>query len=296
MEIRKSLLGQLARMICGDSPYGEDFIYRSSSYLTQFFLDIDLDYTHDGSTRYWWVLSVLEELNKTPSSLESMPNDEMKRVIEHLANPDHFFDKEIKQEQSVKRLNELLEKIELRIKLQNRTCQPSLIPIKGDFVSTDHVDQPQQVITFAPTVFKVPQSPQEERLVGVMMPFGAEFDLIYNSIKEACQDVELTCYRADKLWSNSTVMQDIFDLIYCSRIVVVDFSRRNPNVMYETGIAHTLGKSVVPITQSLEDIPFDLQPHRALKYLPNTEGLLKLKDSLADRFKVVMEGHAWKKN
>jgi hypothetical protein len=50
--------------------------------------------------------------------------------------------------------------------------------------------------------------------------------------------------------------------------------------MYETGIAHTLGKHVIPITQSFEDIPFDMRHHRVLKYLPNLEGLDKLSTEL----------------
>ena len=39
------------------------------------------------------------------------------------------------------------------------------------------------------------------------------------------------------------------------------------------GIAHTLGKNVVPLTQNISDIPSDLHSHRALQYLLNQEGL-----------------------
>lgn len=78
------------------------------------------------------------------------------------------------------------------------------------------------------------------------------------------------CFKT--VWDNTTFIQDIFDVIYCAEVVVVDFTGRNPNVMYETGIAHTLGKNVIPITQSIDDIPSDLGHHRALKYLPNEQG------------------------
>ena len=70
-----------------------------------------------------------------------------------------------------------------------------------------------------------------------------------------------------------------------SSIVVVDFSTRNPNVMYETGIAHTLGRPVVPISQSADDVPFDLRHHRFLKYHPNGEGLAALEAKLTVRLK-----------
>ena len=53
------------------------------------------------------------------------------------------------------------------------------------------------------------------------------------------------------------------DLVeFKSRIVICDFSERNPNVFYEVGIAHTLGKHVIPITQTPNDVPFDLQHPR----------------------------------
>ncbi len=87
----------------------------------------------------------------------------------------------------------------------------------------------------------------------------------------------------------SSFIQDIFDLIYCARIVIVDFTGRNPNVMYETGIAHTLGKEVIPICQNFEDIPSDLTHHRALKYLPNDEGYRTLFNELFKRIKAIIE-------
>ena len=59
----------------------------------------------------------------------------------------------------------------------------------------------------------------------------------------------MRCLRADDIWEESTIIQDIFSLILRCEVVVIDCSGKNPNVMYEMGIAHTLGKHVVPITQ-----------------------------------------------
>ena len=131
-------------------------------------------------------------------------------------------------------------------------------------------------ITFSPNVFEIPDVSADDRLVSVMMPFAAEFSPVYESIKRACKDADFHCQRADDIWEHSILIQDIFRLIFTSRIVISDFSHRNPNVMYETGIAHTLGKTVVPITQDAKDVPFDIAHHRVLSYLPNSEGLAKL--------------------
>ena len=55
--------------------------------------------------------------------------------------------------------------------------------------------------------------------------------------------------------------------------------------MYETGIAHTLGKIVIPVAQSVSDIPSDMKHHRALTYLNNAEGLNKMSSDLTTKLK-----------
>jgi hypothetical protein len=95
------------------------------------------------------------------------------------------------------------------------------------------------------------------------------------------------CVRVDDIWEDSVIIQDIFSLIFRSHVVVVDFTSKNPNVMYETGIAHTLGKHVVPISQSLDDVPFDIKHHRVLKYLANGEGLAAMSAKLTERLRQV---------
>lgn len=140
-------------------------------------------------------------------------------------------------------------------------------------------------IVFRPSVFEVPTQPINPLLVSVMMPFAGNFTGTYEAIKGASTAVGLECSRADDIWEHSVVIQDVFSLIFRSFIVVCDFTGRNPNVFYEAGIAHTLGKHVVPITQSQDDIPFDLRHHRYVHYLNNTEGRQKLKGDLEGRFR-----------
>ena len=72
--------------------------------------------------------------------------------------------------------------------------------------------------------------------------------------------------------------------------VVCDCSGRNPNVFYEAGIAHTLGREVILITQSEHDIPFDLRHLRHVRYLNNGEGLAALSGALQARMQTIV-GH-----
>lgn len=138
-------------------------------------------------------------------------------------------------------------------------------------------------ITFSPNVFSVPDFTQEADLAAVMMPLSAEFSPVYKAIARACKNAGLRCLRADDIWEESAIVQDIFNLVFRAQVVIVDFTGKNPNVMYETGIAHTLGKHVVPLSQSLDDVPFDLRHHRVLKYLANAEGLRQLELNLGKR-------------
>ena len=144
-------------------------------------------------------------------------------------------------------------------------------------------------VFFKPSVFDVPDAAVELTLVAVMMPFDAAFAGTHTAIKQACADAGMKCQRVDDLWEHATVIQDVFSLIWRSSVVVCDFSGRNANVFYECGIAHTLGKPVVPITQHKSDVPFDLQHHRYLQYLSNIEGLSKLQTELTKRLRGLSE-------
>ncbi|EGR0260971.1 MULTISPECIES: hypothetical protein [Vibrio] len=63
MKFKSRNLRAIAELIIGDSEF---FPYRSSSYITQFFEECDLDFIHDGSTRWHWTAERLEELLQEP--------------------------------------------------------------------------------------------------------------------------------------------------------------------------------------------------------------------------------------
>ncbi|ELA8081255.1 hypothetical protein RGL38_001668 [Vibrio parahaemolyticus] len=152
-------------------------------------------------------------------------------------------------------------------------------------VSTAPTESTKSIV-FTPNIFQIPDTEVESDLVSIMMPF-AGFDDVHQGIVRACKQAGYRCQRADDIWEHSTILQDIFSLIYRSKIVIADFSGRNPNVMYEVGIAHTLGKIVIPISQTLEHIPSDLQGHRIQTYLKNGEGIDKLETALAAKLKSI---------
>lgn len=138
------------------------------------------------------------------------------------------------------------------------------------------------------SVFLKTPERMEPDLVSVMMPFSAEFTAVYDAIKGAVEALGYRCNRADNIWEHSTVIQDIYSLIFQSKVVICDFSGKNANVFYEAGIAHTLGRHVIPIVQHPSDVPFDLQHHRYVQYLNNTQGVEKLAADISPRLETLM--------
>ncbi len=142
-----------------------------------------------------------------------------------------------------------------------------------------------------PVVFHIPEHENiEVALASAMMPFDMGFAQVYDCIQQATASVGLVCRRADNFWQNNAIIQDVVSLLDRSRIVVCDCTGRNANVFYEAGIAHTLGRDVILIAQSGQDVPFDLQHLRYIRYLNNAEGLAQLFQDLRGRMLTIL-GH-----
>lgn len=125
--------------------------------------------------------------------------------------------------------------------------------------------------------------------VAVMMPFRQEFNEVHETIKAACTDLGVATRRVDEIYGPRPIMDDIFSTIAQSQAVVSDLTGRNPNVLYETGLAHAQDRDVVAIVQNDEDVPFDLKHIRFVKYVQNTEGLGKLRSELQRSLQEVVQ-------
>lgn len=119
--------------------------------------------------------------------------------------------------------------------------------------------------------------------VFVLMPFDAELKPVYEDhIVNTCKGLGLTCKRADDFFRASRIMQDVWSAIFMADWIIADCTGRNPNVFYEMGIAHTMGKKMILITQREEDVPFDIRYIRYLKYDYNPRGMKALEQALTN--------------
>ncbi len=123
--------------------------------------------------------------------------------------------------------------------------------------------------------------------VFVLMPFDEDFDDIYQmGIKDACASVGAYCERVDEQMYDERILDRIYNQIAKADIVISDMTGKNPNVFYETGYAHALGKKVILLTKNAEDIPFDLKHFLHIVY----EGKIgNLKEELIKRVSWAIE-------
>lgn len=130
-------------------------------------------------------------------------------------------------------------------------------------------------------IFKNRDTRIDNQKVFVIMPFTLEWSsrIWLQMLKPTIEKRGLNPMRADDLYGHD-IMEDIWHGILSAKFVIADITGRNPNVFYELGIAHTLGKEVILITQNKDDIPFDLNRYRHIIYQDNYDGYEHLKSKL----------------
>lgn len=111
----------------------------------------------------------------------------------------------------------------------------------------------------------------------ILMPFHSGFDDIYRlGIKAAAEECGVVAERVDEQTFSETILERIYRQIKNSDFIIADMTGQNPNVFYEVGYAHSAGKLCTLITQSTDDIPFDLKHHRHLIYGNSIQNLKEL--------------------
>jgi len=130
------------------------------------------------------------------------------------------------------------------------------------------------IMTINPA-FGLPASTRQYRCdIFMIMPFETEFEFVYSDhIMPVVHELTLDIKRGDDFFSREPIMRDIWSAIYASCLVIAECTGQNPNVFYELGIAHVLGKPAIMITQNITDIPFDLMHLRAICYDPSDRGM-----------------------
>lgn len=121
----------------------------------------------------------------------------------------------------------------------------------------------------------------------VLMPFKEELKPIYDDhIVKICKELSISVTRADQIFAPGHVMDQVREQVTSARYVIADLTDNNPNVFYELGICHAIGKQVVLMSQNT-DIPFDIRHLRYLRYQYTPRGMSDFEDALRATFEVL---------
>ena len=125
------------------------------------------------------------------------------------------------------------------------------------------------------------ESTAPKPFIFVLMPFDVQFDDTYKfGIKGAAEDVGAYAERVDEQIFSEGILERIFNQISKADVIVADMTGRNPNVFYEVGYAHALGKVVLLLAQNVDDVPFDLKHKPHIVYAGKIE---TLREKLTER-------------
>jgi len=82
------------------------------------------------------------------------------------------------------------------------------------------------------------------------MPMSEEFEQVFDVIREAADAEGLRSFRGNERVIASSLIDQIFESIVMSGLVVADLTGRNANVVYALGLAHSMGKRTVLLSQA----------------------------------------------
>jgi hypothetical protein len=128
---------------------------------------------------------------------------------------------------------------------------------------------PRPDFVFGYPLSQLPRKQGELRPAFVAMPYGPAW---FQPVRDLIVSTGLACgFEAEvskDLQRPGLITDQIWRGIRRADVVVADISRSNPNVFYELGLAHALGKEVVIAVQGAERPPFDVSTARLLQYDP----------------------------
>lgn len=121
-----------------------------------------------------------------------------------------------------------------------------------------------------------------ENVAFVVMQFTDEFNALYQEvIAPVCDLFDFTAVRADDIYNNGLIVEDIARSIRESALVIADITPNISNVYYEVGYAHGLAKPTILLAdKSRGSLPFDVSGHRTIFYDNTIGGKSNLEEKL----------------
>ena len=112
-------------------------------------------------------------------------------------------------------------------------------------------------------------------------PTRRKIDGIINEVIEpVLSEIGYRVEVSHRINDSGSVTNAIIKKVYESELVIANLTGNNPNVMYEVALRHASAKPIIHITESISDLPFDINDQRTIEYTDDMAGAFQLKSDL----------------
>jgi len=113
-------------------------------------------------------------------------------------------------------------------------------------------------------------------LCTVLIPFDAPGQARFEMLEQLGEGLGFQTMRVAQYYSSGMILEEIVRSIRDAHLIVADLTRSNPNVCYEVGIAHALGKRVFLVADDPKACTIDFGALRVCKYDETEAGRQRL--------------------
>ena len=119
------------------------------------------------------------------------------------------------------------------------------------------------------------QEPNTAFIMMMIDPARPQLEDLYNTYKECFAKFGISAIRADEIEHHETITDKTIEKIKRSEFLLADVSGERPNVYYEIGYAHALGRKVILYRSNETKLHFDIAGYNCPVY-ENLSSLRKL--------------------